>query len=325
MTFQANRLLLLSGSEFAMNKLTIIMYHYVRPIDGSKFPGIKGLELDGFKRQLDYLNENFNIISTAQVINSIRRGTKLPDNACWLTFDDGYKDHYKFVLPELLARNLHGAFFPPRVAIEDDVVLDVNSIHHILSCCSDIDELVAKLNAHCLSAGISDKKMSLFYEELALANRYDDANTIYVKRMLQHALPEELRSSITENLFQDFVGINVEDFSKELYMNIDEVQSLVRSGMYVGSHGSRHCWLNKISLDEQKKDIQESLKFIEKIGADTKDWVMCYPYGAYNDTTLSLLHKYQASAAITTEPRVANITNDNPFELPRLDTNDFPQ
>ena len=143
--------------------------------------------------------------------------------------------------------------------------------------------------------------------------------------MLQHALPEELRSSIAENLFKDFVGISVEDFSKELYMNIDEVQNLVKSGMYVGSHGSRHYWLDKISPNEQEKDIKESLTFIEKIGGATKDWVMCYPYGAYNNTTLTLLQKYQASAAITTEVRIANLTNDDPFKLPRLDTNDFPQ
>ncbi len=52
---------------------------------------------------------------------------------------------------------------------------------------------------------------------------------------------------------------------------------------------------------------------------------MCYPYGAYNDTTLSLLKKYDASLGLTTEVRVANLKADNPFELPRLDTNDFPQ
>ena len=42
-----------------MSELSIVMYHYVRPIKESKFPGIKGLELDGFKRQLDYFTDNF--------------------------------------------------------------------------------------------------------------------------------------------------------------------------------------------------------------------------------------------------------------------------
>ena len=31
-----------------MSKLTIVMYHYVRPINGSRYPEIKGLELDDF-------------------------------------------------------------------------------------------------------------------------------------------------------------------------------------------------------------------------------------------------------------------------------------
>jgi peptidoglycan/xylan/chitin deacetylase (PgdA/CDA1 family) len=308
-----------------MSNLTIVMYHYVRPINDSKYPGIKGLELDGFKRQLDYLKENFNIVSTEQVVDAARNSSSLPSDACWLTFDDGYKDHSKFVLPELLKRDLHGAFFPPRVAIEEDVVLDVNLIHHILSCVDDVKQLVSSLNSHCLSNGISESNIDAYYEEYAVPNRLDNANTIFVKRMLQHVLPEHLRSSIADNMFKEFVGLNAAEFSKELYMSVDEVKGLVNSGMYVGSHGSRHYWLNKLSPEEQEKDIKQSLNFLEDVGAPTNDWVMCYPYGAYNDATLSLLKKYDASVGITTDARVANLKADNPFELPRLDTNDFPQ
>ena len=52
---------------------------------------------------------------------------------------------------------------------------------------------------------------------------------------------------------------------------------------------------------------------------------MCFPYGAYNDNTLSLLEKYNASIGLATEVRVADLENDSSFELSRLDTNDFPQ
>ena len=308
-----------------MSELIIVMYHYVRPINGSQFPGIKGLELDGFRRQLDYLKENFSIVTTQQVINASKDVASLPSNACWLTFDDGYKDHSKFVLPELLKRNLHGAFFPPRVAIEEEVVLDVNLIHHILSCADDVKQLVSSLNSHCLSNRISESNIDAYYNEYAVPDRFDNADTIYVKRMLQHVLPEQLRSSIAENMFKEFVGLSAAEFSKELYMSVDEVQGLVNSGMYVGSHGSKHYWLNKVSSEEQEKDIKQSLNFLEVVGAPTNAWIMCYPYGAYNNATLSLLKKYDASLGITTEVRVANLKADNPFELPRLDTNDFPQ
>ena len=39
----------------------------------------------------------------------------------------------------------------------------------------------------------------------------------------------------------------------------------------------------------------------------------------------SVLKSFDAALGITTEARVANLISDNPFELPRLDTNDFPQ
>ena len=183
-----------------MSNLTIVMYHYVRPIKDSAFPGIKGLELDGFKRQLDYLSENFNIVSTEQIINAVKYSAPLPNNACWLTFDDGYKDHFKYVMPELLKHNLHGAFFPPRVAIEEDQILDVNLIHYILACAGNLDRLVASLNTQCFDHGFSESKIKEYYEKYAVPNRFDNADTIYVKRMLQHVLPEQLRSLIAQAL-----------------------------------------------------------------------------------------------------------------------------
>ena len=54
-----------------MNELTIIMYHYVRNIKNSPYKNIKGLETDGFKRQLDYLIEYYNIINVNNLIDYI--------------------------------------------------------------------------------------------------------------------------------------------------------------------------------------------------------------------------------------------------------------
>ena len=308
-----------------MSDLAIIMYHYVRPIRGSEFPGIKGLELEGFKRQLDFLEENYSIVTTEQVIDAVTKDKKLPKNACWLTFDDGYKDHYMYVLPELVKRNLSGAFFPSRVVIKENKLLDVNAIQHILSNTSNKKLLVSELYEHCLNNGISQVQLNSHYKDFGVANRFDDADTIFIKRMLQHVLPENMRNLITTSLFEKFVGISPQEFSSKLYMNIEEVCTLVKNGMYVGSHGSMHYWLDKISVEKQKEDIIKSLGFLEDVGIPTKDWIMCYPYGAYNDSTLSLLKELGASIGITTKVKIANLSTDNPFTLPRLDTNDFPQ
>ena len=45
------------------------MYHYVREIKNSKYPKIKGVELEIFKKQLDYLKLNFNMINGDDLID----------------------------------------------------------------------------------------------------------------------------------------------------------------------------------------------------------------------------------------------------------------
>lgn len=307
-----------------MSDLTIVMYHYIGPISKSQFSSIKGLEIENFKRQLDHLERNYSIVSSDQVIDKITKNKELPPKACWLTFDDGYKDHYKYVLPELISRNLSGAFFPPRMAIKDNKVLDVNLIHYILSCSGKINSLIANLNDLCNQFGFSKEQIDKYYKKYGVASKFDNADTIYFKRMLQHVLPENIRNQITSILFQKIVGISQKNFSNEIYMNIDEVRMLVSKGMYVGSHGSMHYWLDKLNFQEQKNDILSSLEFLEEVGAQTTNWIMCYPYGAYNNTTLSLLKNLGASIGITTGYRKANLKADDPLALPRVDTKEFP-
>lgn len=307
------------------SELTIVTYHYVRPIKNSEFPGIKGLELEAFKRQLDFLLNNYSIISTEQVISKVVQNKSIPKKACWLTFDDGYKDHYKYVLPELLKRNISAAFFPPKVATQQKKVLDVNLIHYILSCVQEIDKLILDLKKLCIDHGITKKEINYYYNKYAIANRFDLADTIFFKRMLQHVLPKQIKQKVLLLLFEKYVGINEAELSTKIYMSLDEVKNLVSSGMYVGSHGSMHYWLDKINYQSQKKDIKSSLNFLEEVGAPTSNWIMCFPYGAYNENTLSLLKDLGASIGLTTIPRIANLETDNPLTLPRLDTNDFKQ
>ena len=308
-----------------MNEINIIMYHYIRPATDNKYPGIKFLDLNSFKRQLDYLQERFVIISVDQILDSIKNKNTLPKNACWLTFDDGYKDHYNYVFPELKKRKLQGSFFPPRDAVKNSELLDVNSIHHILSKCKNISKLRVSLDKLCLESSIKSSELKYFWHKYGVPNRWDNAQTIYIKRMLQHALPEENRNFITQKLFQEYVGISQKELSNELYMSVSEIRELVKEGMHVGSHGSRHCWLNKITKENQRIDIQDALEFLEDVGASTKDWVMCYPYGAYNSDTLSLINSLGAKIGITCESRKANLDIDNQLTLPRFDTNDFTQ
>ena len=308
-----------------MSAINIVMYHYVRPIKESAFPNIKGLELDGFKKQLDYLSSKYCFITAEDFVDAVTNDKELPKDSCWLTFDDGYKDHLLYVLPELNKRKIQGSFFPPVKPVTERIMLDVNSIHYILASATNIIELIENLNTECRNLGITDEELHRLWLEYAVASRYDTKEVIYVKRILQHALPEPIRNEITSKLFTIYLGVSQADFAENLYMSELDVKELVNSGMYVGSHGYRHLWLNKEDKVNQKFEIDKSLSFLSAVGARTEDWIMCYPYGAYNQVTLDLLEEANCAVGITTEVAMADLKLHHRLKMPRFDTNDFPQ
>jgi peptidoglycan/xylan/chitin deacetylase (PgdA/CDA1 family) len=107
-------------------------------------------------------------------------------------------------------------------------------------------------------------------------------------------------------------------------MTPEQLRTMIRCGMYVGSHGAGHFWLDRLTPAEQANDIDASLDFLLSIGAPTKNWIMCYPYGAYNDSVLCVLRERGCTVGLTTKVAVAQIGVGDALALPRLDTNDLP-
>ena len=310
-----------------MNSLTIVMYHYVRELKHSRYPEIKGLTIDHFKEQIAYLKKYYNPISAYDLMDAIESGSELPPKPLLLTFDDAYIDHYTVVFPVLDKEKLSGCFFPSAKCILEDRVLDVNKIHFILACVPDKSVLVnyiyQSLDENNSSYHLESKES--YWQKCGVPSRYDPAEVMFVRYMLQRDLPEKLRNILTDELFKQFVSNDEKAFSKELYMSIEQVSCLQRNGMYVGSHGFDHYWLNSISEDNQRKEIALSIEFLTTVGSDPDRWIMCYPYGAYNETLLSILKERNCSVGFTTRVDIADLKQHNPLILPRLDTNDLPK
>lgn len=309
------------------NDLTIVMYHYVRDFARTRYPEIKGLDVAGFRRQLDHLQTNFEIVRMEDVI-AATRGEALPANAALLTFDDGYAEHYDIVFPVLHERGLQGSFFPPVSAVRDGELLDVNRVHFILASTDSSADLADALDEEVRAASADHdlRTIAEYREEWAHANRWDTAETIYVKRMLQTGLPEKLRVEIADRLFERFVGVDQATFAAELYMTEDQIKVMIANGMYFGSHGATHQWLNRVDRTTLEREIDVSVKFLADLGMPTDDhWVMCYPFGGYSDDVLEVLRERNCTIGLTTEVATAVIGEHDPLVLPRYDTNDFPQ
>ena len=302
------------------------MYHYVRDLNNSRYPEIKGLDVSLFKKQIAFFMEHFNPVTIEEVIAAYDENHKLPENALLLTFDDGYIDHFTNVFPILQENKLQGSFFIPGKTFTENVLLDVNKIHFILAC-APINELYSDvlkyLDYVIENKEYTDKTKEELIEEYAIANRFDPKEVIFIKRLLQAVLPEELRNRITSQLFEKYVGIEEDKFARELYMNIDQIKSMKRNGMFIGLHGYDHYWLGKLDEHKMHDDIDRSLEVLSDV-VDKDSFIMNYPYGSYNNSVLSFLREKGCKLGMTTDVRIADIDVDGRLLLPRLDCNDFP-
>ena len=127
------------------------------------------------------------------------------------------------------------------------------------------------------------------------------------------------------DLFKKYVSTDEKSFSRELYMNLEQIKFMKKQGMFIGSHGFDHYWLDTLSPEKQEMEINLSLEFLKKAGCDVSGWVMSYPYAAYNDSLISIIKEKDCVLALIEDGRIADLDKDNPFALPRLDTNDLPK
>lgn len=306
----------------------ISMYHYTRDLKNSRYPEIKGLDYDLFESQLKFFSENFNVARMEDVIDAVSNKKLLPENSLLLTFDDGYIDNFTVAMPLLKKYGMQGSFFIPGKTFTENVLLDVNKVHFVLASCDDKKALVNDIYGLLNEARKNEKFSNLesneqLYEKYGVANRFDDGDVVFCKRILQTAISEELRNGFSSILFKKYVGLSEEKFARELYMNSDQIHCMKDNGMFIGLHGYDHYWLGNLETDQMKRDVDKALEVMAPF-IDKNAWVMNYPYGSYNQGVIDYIKSRGCVLGLTTQVAPADLIEENRFTLQRLDCNDFP-
>lgn len=306
-----------------------IMYHYVREAKAS-LPYFRYLHLEDFRRQLDLFESEYGFVSLQDLTRAIEAGDPalVPRDGVILTFDDGFADHYDFVFPELVRRNLWGAFYVSTAMFETGKPLDVHRIHILLGRFGGSALLEA-------AQEIVDEEMLVDRDVEAFrthtyTRQDNDAATDAFKRMLNYFISYQWREEVLDRLCDAFLeggwqGLRIED----IYMNMEQLREMQAAGMLIGSHGYNHLLLSKLRPDEQQDDIHKSFAYLESGLGQMAPRSFCYPYGgahSFTPDTERILDDCGCRFTFNVEGR--DITPDDllgrPQALPRYDCNLFP-
>jgi len=301
-----------------------VMYHYVRkPL--SEVPYFTYLDSDQFEKQLDYFSENYSIITREQYLTALNNG-QAPANSLVLTFDDGLADHYDFVRPALLKRKMWGMFFISTSPYSEHRLLDVHRTHYLLGRIGGA-EFLKQVNSR-----IKEEMLLRDRIEILQSNTYTHQNNreavTSVKRLLNYLIRPDARREILDEIIREIVG-DEELLAKRFYLSVEQITQMVDDGFGIGCHAHSHTLLSNLSQSEQRYEVLESTRILDRLTEGRLFPCFCYPYGgrhSYDRNTLTLIETAKYASGFSVESRdIANSDLVNyKFELPRYDCNEFP-
>lgn len=304
-----------------MPRLTTVMYHYVRDVEKTPFPGIKGESVAEFRRQVALVKDTFETPSLEACIDFLNGGWEPNRDLCILTFDDGLIEHHDIVSEILVDANVPAAFFLPTAAIEDHEVLAVHMNHFLLAHLG-----TGTLRDHVVKAAAAleiDLPEDPSPEVIRAAYRWDDEDTGRLKFLVNHQLSPDVSERILAFVFPTVLG-PPEEFAKTLYVDWDKARAMQEAGLHVGGHSHRHKVLANMSPAMQRYDLERSMTLLEtNLGA--RPFGFAYPYGkpaTYTQTTIGDLEEVGYVCAFSTTVNKAG-PGSSRWEIPRIDPKDL--
>lgn len=245
--------------------------------------------------QLRYLARHFKVVSLGTMLDRIINGSYPLADEIVLTFDDGLRNNLTVIYPILSELQLPATMFVCPALVESGEWL----WNHEMRCRLQVLAIpdLAELRMKLLTPGTTV-----------------DAIIEWMK-----TLPLQQRRRGEETVRQATAGFQPTAAQREAFdvMNWNDLRSLDRDLITVGSHTLSHPILTKLSGPEIESEILESRRCLEQ-RLERKVEFFCYPNGAYDRRAYQLVQKMYRGA-VTTETGVIDDTDGlDVHRLPRI-------
>ncbi len=287
------------------NKLLVVMYHGITQ-KAYDPPVWTQLPVDQFRRQLDYLQKHYQLVSLSRAIEALCSGKPLPDRAALITFDDGLKNNFTVAFSLLVERAIPAAIFLTADYIGTENILWVDELYLILREAPSQGVSLKCANAAAqkhFQAGQIWKSYEILVEELKRSGKGSRDTQM---DSLRKTMP------VNHNLPTDDFGM----------LDWNEVRSMHQSGLIeFGVHTATHRILSELTPNEWDEEIAAPKHRLEKeIGATVS--AFCYPNGRPNidfrQEHLEYLHQSGYFCAFTTDSILVNPKSVDPMCIGRI-------
>jgi peptidoglycan/xylan/chitin deacetylase (PgdA/CDA1 family) len=297
--------------------LSIVMYHYIRDLPRTPWPRLKGMLLADFRRQVETLQEQYELATLAAAIDYLHGRYRPRRPLCLLTFDDALREHYTEVTPILRSAGVQGLFMLQTGALEGRVAA-VHKNHFLLAALPFEHYERAFLSR--VAAAHPTLSLEVDADAVASTYRWDTPEVARFKYLLNFRMPDDVRERILDELFTEHFGDQL-TFSRELYLQWEDAREMQRAGMVIGGHSHGHAPLTALDEDGLHTDLATCARLLHTRLDPQDAWPFSYPYGRVNTSVVRLVRALGFSCAFTTEVG-PNAADTDVFRLRRIDPKD---
>jgi len=248
-----------------------------------------------FRHDLDFLLSNYNPATFSDVLQFVKNGKKCNKPLFFLSFDDGFAGCASVIAPILKEKGVEAAFFVTPAFIGNQAL----SHRQKISCIFDKIALASK------------PEIARIKQILDYGNKQMSIITV-LKKLTIH---DETKT----NEIAAILDLNFKELADELqpYLSLEELKKLHADGFTIGSHGFNHAEFQLLSVEEMKKQIEESFAFLES-HLNTKTRVFSFPFTDYN-IPLSFFNYLHHEAQVAVSFGTAGLKNDTfPSHIQRI-------
>lgn len=240
----------------------ILLYHGVCKIDPFRFNTIF-IDLKKFEAQLKLFRQYFNVISLNEIYDHKYDEKKF--NVC-LSFDDGFANNYKYVLPLLEKYEMPASFFITGIREAGYDIL----WNDVLSIANKYGPAKISLNGKDFIKGKDGRYVSTTSSQL-LAEILRGSDFDGKKEMIQPFM--SLKDKADNDYWLQMTEAQIRELSSSKWVTI-------------GCHGYYHNDLAKIPISVASIEMMRSKQFLEKIIGKEID-AIAFPYGSYSQALVT--------------------------------------
>ncbi|MCX6216757.1 polysaccharide deacetylase family protein [Spirosoma sp.] len=303
------------------SKALILMYHRVDTLPCD--PWQLAVSAENFEQQLAEICQYWRPISLPELRRDIA-ARSVKDRSVVLTFDDGYIDNFVQAKPLLEKYKVPATFFIATRHCESQapfwwdelqtILVDAPKLPDLLQIPIGNELLTADLSSETVLTPLLREKQKTW---AACVNTPTERCSIYEKiwQRLKTMSAEEQQVQMAR--LREWAVLPNEIPATLRCMTPDHLHALASNSLFtIGSHTMNHPALGERPAREQATEISGGNQYLhQQMGSPVK--VFAYPYGNYNETSVTLVREEGLSTAVTTEEGAVT-SQTNPLRLNRF-------